>query len=88
MNNLADHIVRLEKLSAKDHEILDLKRKLKSNESFIQGFNEMWEGQVREKKKQRDRQREDWRRGRIAKKNIETFLPPSKKMKSLVKKQF
>lgn len=59
MNNLADHINRLEKkLSAKDHEILDSKRKLKSNEPFIQGFNKMWENQVREKKEQKETGRE------------------------------
>ncbi|CAC5391611.1 DTL [Mytilus coruscus] len=83
MNNLADYIVRLErKLSANDNEILNLKRKLKSNEPFIQGFNEMWEDQVREKKEQRDRKREDWRRGRVAKENMEPFSPPSKKIKN------
>ncbi|CAG2229203.1 unnamed protein product [Mytilus edulis] len=89
MNNLADYIVRLErKLPTKDHEIMQLKRQSKNNEPFIQGFNEMWEDQVREKKVQRDRKREDWRRGRVAKENMEPFSPPSKKIKSLMKKLF
>ncbi|CAC5368138.1 unnamed protein product [Mytilus coruscus] len=58
MNNLAEYIVRLEKkLSARDQEILELKRQLKCNELFIQGFNEMWEDKVRDKKEQRDRKR-------------------------------
>lgn len=48
MHKLADYIVRFErKLSAKDHELLDWKGNLKSNEPFIQGFNEMWKDQVR-----------------------------------------
>ncbi|VDI49757.1 Hypothetical predicted protein [Mytilus galloprovincialis] len=44
----------------------------------------MWEDQVREKKVQRDRKREDWRRGRVSKEKLEPFSPPSKKIKSLL----
>ncbi|CAC5382091.1 unnamed protein product [Mytilus coruscus] len=60
MNNLAEYIVRLEKkLSARDQEIFELKRELKCDKPFIQGFNEMWEDQGRDKKEQRDRKRKD-----------------------------
>lgn len=46
----------------------------------MQGFNEMWEDQDREKNEQRDRKREDWMRGRVAKKNMDTCSPLSKKL--------